>query len=291
MKKIKFFNGISATFALAAVALATTFTSCEKEDFNVNFEPNPAKVVFTPNVIDAATGSSVTAVVKVDGKDALEIVSTQTDKALPAGKVKITATANNITGEIEVSYPAVAAGQIVSISPVIFLSSELVFTANEGSAVPVGSPKVRYGNGSATPDNPTLDHAGKVWNTNKSDYAVEFTASWNLIDAAIKAGADTKAVTNIPGVFNVDNIGEKPLKVGSWCMYNAVYTIQPANLKYKVTSKVSSDVIAEVVYYNPIYTVTVAAEQMAIPGHEHAFGHGHGHGGNPNAGGGISLAD
>ena len=36
MKKIKFLNGISAVFALAVVALATTLTSCEKEEFNVN---------------------------------------------------------------------------------------------------------------------------------------------------------------------------------------------------------------------------------------------------------------
>lgn len=39
MKKIKFLNGINAVFALAVVALATAFTSCEKEEFNVNIEP------------------------------------------------------------------------------------------------------------------------------------------------------------------------------------------------------------------------------------------------------------
>lgn len=288
MKKIKFFNGISATFALAAVALATTFTSCEKEDFNVNFEPNPAKVVITPNVIDAETGTSVTAQITVTGAEGLVIESKKTDKSLDAGEVTITAVANGVTGSVKVAYPAVAAGQIVSISPVIMLSADLVFDPEASSAEPVGKPSVRYGN--ANPGEGTLDHAGKVWNTNKSEYAVDFPATWNLTDTAIKAGADTKAIVNIPAVIKVGNKGEETLKVGSWCMYNATYSIQPANLKYKVTSKVSGET-TEVVYYNPIYTVTVAAEQMAIPGHEHAFGHGHGHGGNPNAGGGISLAD
>lgn len=289
MKKIKFFNGISATFALAAVALATTFTSCEKEEFNVNFEPNPAKVVFTPNVIDAATGTSVAnPVVKVDGKDALEIVSDKTDKSLAAGKVTITATANGITGSVEVSYPAVDAGQIVSISPVIFLSADLEFTPDKASAEPVGTPTLRYGN--ATPGDNTLDHAGKVWNTNRNDFVTSFDASWNLTDTAVKGGATSKAIVNIPAVINVKNASKETLKVGAWCMYNAKYTIQPANLKYTVTSKASGET-TEVLYYNPIYTVTVVAEQMAIPGHEHAFGHGHGHGDNPNAGGGISLAD
>ncbi len=290
MKKIKFFNGISATFALAAVALATTFTSCEKEDFNVNFEPNPAKVVFTPNVIDAETGSSVTAQITITGTgvEGLEIVSKKTDKSLDAGEVTVTAVANGVTGSVKVSYPAVAAGQIISISPVIFLSADLEFAPEESSAVNVGQPKVRYGN--AIAGEGTLDHAGKVWNTNKSDYAVEFPAKWDLTDTAVKGGATTKAIVNVPAVINVKNANEKTLKVGAWCMYNAIYTIQPANLKYKVTSKVSGEE-TEVVYYNPIYTVTVAADQMAIPGHEHAFGHGHGHGDNPNAGGGISLAD
>ncbi len=51
MKKIKFLNGISAVFALAVVALATTFTSCEKEEFNVNIEPINAQATISPIVL------------------------------------------------------------------------------------------------------------------------------------------------------------------------------------------------------------------------------------------------
>ena len=38
MKRMKFLNGIGAMFALAVVALATTLTSCEKEDFNIQLQ-------------------------------------------------------------------------------------------------------------------------------------------------------------------------------------------------------------------------------------------------------------
>ena len=43
MKKIKFLNGIGSIFTFAAVALAATFASCEKEDFNVNVKPADAQ--------------------------------------------------------------------------------------------------------------------------------------------------------------------------------------------------------------------------------------------------------
>jgi hypothetical protein len=45
MKKKSFLSGIGAKLALAAVALTTVvFTSCEKEEFNV--EPIPLKKLF-----------------------------------------------------------------------------------------------------------------------------------------------------------------------------------------------------------------------------------------------------
>ena len=285
MKKIKFFNGISATFALAAVALATTFTSCEKEEFNVKFDPNPAKVVFTPNVIDAATGVNVTNEAAITGADA--IVSTASDKALAAGTATISATVNGVTGSIEVKYPAVAAGQVVSISPVIMLSSEFTIEAVAGSAKDTGTPTKKYGNAA----DGGIDHNGKTWAKNETEYLISFPASWNEEGKAIKSGSQTKAaVVNTPDQITVKNEGEETLKASAWCLYNAVFSIQPANVEYKLTSKASGE-STTVVYYNPIYTITATAEEMPLPGHEHAYQHGHGHGDGSNAGGGISLAD
>lgn len=51
MKRMKFLNGIGAMFVLAVVALATTFTSCQKEDFNINVEPINAQATISPTVL------------------------------------------------------------------------------------------------------------------------------------------------------------------------------------------------------------------------------------------------
>ena len=43
-------------FALAVVALATTLTSCEKEEFNVNVTPTNAQAVISPIVLAIEDG-------------------------------------------------------------------------------------------------------------------------------------------------------------------------------------------------------------------------------------------
>ena len=61
MKKIKFLNGINAVFALAVVALATAFTSCEKEEFNVApVELDPASATIAITVYDLGDRSIIT---------------------------------------------------------------------------------------------------------------------------------------------------------------------------------------------------------------------------------------
>lgn len=284
MKKIKFLNGISATFALAAVALATTFTSCEKEDFNVNFEQNPAKVVFSPNVIDAATGLNVTANATFTGNG--EIVSTKSDKSLDAGKVTIKATVGAFSGSIEVNYPAVAAGQVVSISPVIMLSSKFTFEAVAGSVKPVGDVSTKYGNASGG-----IDHNGKFWAKNDSEYLINFTASWDETVTVTRKDAQTKAANvDAPSEYQVKQEGSVKLYAGAWSLYNALFKIQAADIEYKVTS-ITSGESTTVIYHNPSYVLTASTDEMAIPGHEHSWTHGHGHGDGSNAGGGITLAD
>lgn len=62
MKRMKFLNGIGAMFALAVVALATTLTSCEKEEFNINVDPINAQATISPTVlyVDGTTTTNVT---------------------------------------------------------------------------------------------------------------------------------------------------------------------------------------------------------------------------------------
>ena len=58
MKKKSFLSGIGAKLALAAVALTTVvFTSCEKEEFNVEpVELSPASATIVATVYDLTTG-------------------------------------------------------------------------------------------------------------------------------------------------------------------------------------------------------------------------------------------
>ncbi len=286
---------MSAVFALAVVALATTFTSCEKEDFNVNIEPNPAMVCFTPTVIDAATNVNVTAKATITGADA--ITSTASDKSLPAGTATITATVTvddkTATGTVTVNYPAVAAGQILSISPVILLSSDFNIVA--GPAVNVGAPKEEY----ATGGDINHSHAGITWAENASDYLLDYTATWNKVADATMVGEPEILVTSvdlnaaIKDKLPVENKStsetEGKFQASAWSLYTAVYSIQAANVVYSYTSIASGELVAKVTYYNPISYITVSPKEMGIPGHDYKPGHGHS--GNPNAGGGISLAD
>lgn len=286
---------MSAVYALAVVALATTFTSCEKEEFNVKFDPNPAMVCFTPTVIDAATNVNVTAKATISGAET--ITSTASDKTLPAGEATITATitvdGKTATGTAKVNYPAVAAGQTLSYSPVILLSS--VFNIEAGSAVNAGTPTVEYGNAAVG-----HSHAGITWAENATDYLTDYTATWHKTAEATKVSAEilvTSVELNeaIVDKMPVESIStaetEGKFQASAWSLYTAEYTIQPANVVYTFTSIASGDLVAKVTYYNPIYSISVQPKEMPYPGHEGSYEHGHGHGGNPNAGGGISLAD
>lgn len=61
MKKKSFLSGIGAKLALAAVALTTVvFTSCEKEEFNVEpIEQAPASATIFATVYDQTTGENL----------------------------------------------------------------------------------------------------------------------------------------------------------------------------------------------------------------------------------------
>ena len=60
MKKTNFLKGLGAKLALALVAFSAVFTSCTKEEFNVEYKANNAQIIFNPVVIDAATKSIIT---------------------------------------------------------------------------------------------------------------------------------------------------------------------------------------------------------------------------------------
>ena len=120
MKRMKFLNGIGAMFALAGVAIATTFTSCEKEDFNVNVDPINAQATIEATVlyVDENSTTNVTDLAEINYSAGPTFTGNPT---LSAQTVTVTAEYNGISGSATVNVPALGAGQFLSMSTTIIL--------------------------------------------------------------------------------------------------------------------------------------------------------------------------
>lgn len=291
MKKIKFLSGL---FAMAAVALATTFTSCEQEEFNFEVEQVPAQLTFTVSVVDLATNTNVTDAT-ITGADAVTAAKGET---IAANSYQITATKNGATGSVTVNAPAVAPGQVVNMAAVVFLSSDNVVKV-EGDVVADGAVTVKYGNQGEF----THSHNGIDWAKNESNYLLPFTASWDVkVNYTLKDSEmiiPTVSLANFIEAnkeFAGENLtGEEELQATAWSYYNAKYEITAGTATYTFESVATGDEVGSATYAVSAVEVMVENVDMAIPGHGHAYGmghgHGHGHGDAPNAGGGIIYAD
>ena len=127
MKKKSFLSGINAVFALAVVALATTFTSCEKEEFNVNIEPINAQATISPIVLAVENGvtTDVTTAATVTISPSATFTGNPT---LAATTATVTASYNDMSVEVKVAVPALQAGQFASLTPTIILQKETAET-------------------------------------------------------------------------------------------------------------------------------------------------------------------
>ena len=120
MKRMKFLNGIGAMLALAGVAIATTFTSCEKEDFNVNVDPINAQATIETTVlyVDENSTTNVTDLADIQYSAGPTFTGNPT---LSAQTVTVTATYQGLTKAATVNVPALGAGQFLSMSTTIIL--------------------------------------------------------------------------------------------------------------------------------------------------------------------------
>ena len=117
---MKFLNGIGAMLALAGVAIATTFTSCEKEDFNVNVDPINAQATIETTVlyVDENSTTNVTDLADIQYSAGPTFTGNPT---LSAQTVTVTATYQGLTNTATVNVPALGAGQFLSMSTTIIL--------------------------------------------------------------------------------------------------------------------------------------------------------------------------
>ena len=285
MKKINFLKGLSAKFAFAVVALGAAFTSCTKEEFNVEVEPNNAKIYFNPSVVNPIANATVSATFT----GAETITGTPN---IAAGETTITATAaDGATGSTTVAYDAVQAGTTATYSPVIYLSNGLfkLVKVSEKATTVTKAGNVTNGH----------SHNGSAWYVNKSDYSAKFTAEWsetakttmevnNIAENSIQLQDYLKTLGNT----EVTREGSETHEVAAWEMVRTIFSITSLAETFNVVAVANEDfVVANVTITNPLYLVKVEVDRDAIPGHEGHYHAGHSHGASDNAGGGIGWAE
>lgn len=297
---MKFLNGIGAMFALAVVALATTLTSCEKEDFNINVEPINAQATISPTVlyVDGTTTTNVTDLAAITYSDGPVFVG---NPKIEAKTVTVTAKYNNIESSNTVNIPALQAGQFLTLTTTIVLQAE----------PEPGEPVVTIVNEVKEED--AKDIAGDVVEIpNVTDYYYEESVSYTfksgskVVEKTFAEDCTFEEKALVGGFINTldetyteeQRSKEVTIYAHSMTKVNAVYTIVPTVYTFKRVTTVEGEVTKEV----QIATVTVddytsfnlkIEDNQQIPGHDHApAGHGHGHGhGSGNAGGGIVIPD
>lgn len=284
MKKTNFLKGLAAKLALAVVAFGAMLTSCTKEEFNVEYKPSNAQIIFNVIVVDAATNTLVPGAT-LSGADA--IVG---NPDIKAGSTTITATYNGVSGSTTINYPAISAGNVVSFSSVIVLSSEFELVIDL-STITHSETIIGEGNQGHT-------HDGLNWNQNASDYFAKFTPTWDLEeeyqliskDIHVTSVALNKYLATFAGK-TVTNKGSAEFMISAWAMYRANLNISHADHNITIYSKATGDKVATLKVHNPLYEVNCTVIEKAMPGHAGHYHAGHGHGENTNAGGGITWAE
>ena len=282
MKKTNYLKGLGAKLALAVVAFGAAFTSCTEEDFNINVQPNNAKVIFNPTAIDPVSVATVNAT--FTGAEAIE-----GNPSIAAGSRTITATVNGgATGSATVNYEAVQAGSTVTYSPVIILSDGLfTFTETDSKIVSSVTKNGNVNNGHS--------HNGTNWFLNASDYSGKFTAEWNeSAKTSIKNVVinNAKAESYIDALIQAVNVkGSETYEVAAWEMISTIFTISTSETTYNIVSTVDGTVVGQVTVVKPLAKVEVKEVRSAIPGHEGHYHYGHSHGAGDNAGGGMGWAE
>lgn len=295
MKKIKFLSGMSA-FALAAVALATTFTSCEKEEFNVDVTPINAKAIVQPTVLsiesDGTKDVTASATITYSAGSSFE-----GNPTLAATSTVVTAVYDGMEASVTVNIPALEAGQFTTIPVLIVLSKDYDFVLDEEAIDADPEESVKH------VDNYNMywysdykfkytDKSGVLFDEDSEEYFTE-----DLTEQQIIQNAFASLVENKYSYVEDEAIQEITVYANSRTTVTVTYAI--AATKYSVVRKAATkaegepEVLATITAKKYTTTLDASLVNQAIPGHGHSHGHGHGHGhaDDANAGGGIIITD
>ena len=296
MMKTKFFKGISAAFALVMVALATTFTACEKEEFNVDVKPANAQAVISPIVLFTDRAGNVTDVTNQStfepSVDKLVFIG---NPALSAKTQAVTATyvkdGETYSSTINVTVPALLAGQYANITPTIMLqekNSPAEITRTE-------STDTKNDKKEANIDNQTMSW----WNNTTRTYIVKSGLKLAENGVAFEEGISAEAKAYIQNFANsIKNTYKEEEKTATFNVYansrttlSLVYKTVTTTYTFNQNNTKATVKLGTVKSEEYSTTEMTIEENKIIPGHGPTHGYGQGHGNDNNAGGGIIWAD
>ena len=293
MKKKSFLSGIGAKLALAAVALTTVvFTSCEKEEFNVEpIELSPASATIVATVYDLTTGEVLVP------QTIVETIAAGTDGTITATTKEIScpsfSNADYLPVEaITVAIPALSKGQFALI-PVNFYAQK-VTSAAKNVTVSEDPTTVKTSDVSNTPSvYGPYDKDTEVeieYNAKVGSEVVNIDAINNYIETIVNSRAMSnenviKVLKAVVGTYNTGIKTEKQtekrvIKAQTTITFNPVTTIIESIVTIAAT-------VDGVEYTIPNVQLKQAGATVVSESSESHAGHDHGHGDNSNAGGGA----
>lgn len=284
-------------FALAAVAFATTFTSCEKEELSFNLKPQVASLTIDATVVVIEDG------VTVETKSFTKTETSQAGVSIAAGSFAVSHTytfQDGTVGSINetVTYPAVLPGQNVALTPTFVLSHNNVFPEQETTIVE-GTPTAEAG---------TVVKEGSL--SNASEYYWDTTVEYSSLVGQEVLSYEITADATYEESFAIEKMIEAlntaaPVKeetktlpvvvyAGTKCVVTVTQAYEDKAVKiYRqiVEGSTRAEDVEIGSYVLRSYTGATAEFELFNlsddkPGHGHGHGNGHGHGGE-NAGGGI----
>lgn len=287
MKKKSFLSGISAKLALAAVALTTVvFTSCEKEEFNVEpIEQAPASATIFATVYDQTTGENLgTQTTTIAAGENGAITSHSVTVACPFSSADYLPVAS-----IEVTVPDVAKGQMILI-PVTFYAQKITSAAQN---VNVSKDEESIKPATAEKNKTSKEYIGTGKPQEVEYEALVGTEILNKkeIYTYIETLVNSRAMSN-DGVVKVlkalvdtyDNMGPKTIKTEVTIAEGATFVFKPVTPMTEYVMSISATVD------NVIYTIpnVKVKEAGTTDAGLDILSHGHdAHGNSGNAGGGA----
>lgn len=306
MKILK--NGLCAKLVMALLAMTGMMvTSCEQEDVDTVFTPDPAKVTITANVYDAVVGQDVTSLATITGTG-----TTEYPKGVTAGTtVTVSASYNGMTGSETVTLNPLAVGGVATYHVNIILDGvrPTPDPVDDGHIVVKVSSTIATEVFFSTPNAQSHKHTynDAVWFENATDYFYPWTVTYSFPDNVFCSQKDLTGLVDDDVTAYSDLIAameetKAPLtgvidwKASAWSLSRAKVTVTTVTTNYEIKGNVTGKVCGTFTLVEKYASAQGEAEEIAHPNHAshyqygHAHAHSHGHG-TENAGGGIVMAD